>query len=70
MSRLVGRYSTPAVEEVTGPSEAEVLMESRDLLRTQQRSGSSGGVMVWGAVVPQPPVTLLGLFVHLVRSVI
>ena len=38
MSRLVGRYSKPAVEELTGPSEAEVLMEIRDLLRAQQRS--------------------------------
>ncbi len=38
MNRLAGRYSKPAVEEFTGPTEAEVLTEIRDLLRSQQRS--------------------------------
>ncbi len=38
MSRLLGRYSKPAVEELVLPSEPELLVEIRDLLRAQQRS--------------------------------
>jgi hypothetical protein len=38
MSRLHSRYFKPAVEELALPSEPELLVEIRDLLRAQQRS--------------------------------
>lgn len=37
MNRVLARYTKPAEETLAGPSEAELLMEIRDLLRAQQR---------------------------------
>jgi hypothetical protein len=38
MSRLLSRYSKPPVEQLALPSEAELLVEIRDLLQAQRRS--------------------------------
>ncbi len=38
MGRLLNRYSKPLVEEPALPSEAELLVEIRDLLQAQRRS--------------------------------
>jgi len=38
MGRLLSRYSKPVVEELALPSEAELLVEIRDLLQAQRRS--------------------------------
>jgi large conductance mechanosensitive channel len=37
MNKIMARFRKPAEEELAEPTEAELLMEIRDLLRTQQR---------------------------------
>lgn len=38
MNKIMARYKKPAEQELAEPTEAELLMEIRDLLRAQQRS--------------------------------
>ncbi|MQA15941.1 MAG: large conductance mechanosensitive channel protein MscL [Pseudonocardiaceae bacterium] len=37
MNKIMARFEKPAVEELAEPTEAELLVEIRDLLRAQQR---------------------------------
>jgi large conductance mechanosensitive channel len=41
MNRILDRYSKPVLEELAEPSEAELLTEIRDILRTQRQPDHS-----------------------------